>query len=132
MSVPVVTDSNRSFLVFLVPFGINTFSTEDSEGVRAGRVSRLCGDVRVGILVVLILLVGDGSSATCSVRLPLLARGVGAGVGGWTLLRCVVGGEGGGGGGGGGRGGVGGWCACWYASAGGVEEAQGEPLALDR
>ena len=66
--------------------------------MRAGRGPRLRGDVRVWTFAVFSLLVGEGSSAIGSARFPLLARGVGARVGGWMLLRCMVGVEGVGGG----------------------------------
>ena len=87
----------RSFLGFI---GITVFLTEDSDDVRAGRGPRLRGDVHVWMFAIFSLLVGEGSSAIGPVRLPLPARGVGARVGGWMLLRCVVGVEGVGGGGG--------------------------------
>src|ERR1700677_3695053 len=37
-SEPVVTDSDRSFLSFLGPLGTTMLSTEDSDGVLAGRL----------------------------------------------------------------------------------------------
>src|SRR5882762_3155814 len=88
-SDPVVTDSDRSFLVFLEFFGMTAFSTEDSDDVRAERVPMLRGDDCVGIFVVFCLFDGEGSSTVGSTRLPLFAVGVGAGVGGKILLRCI-------------------------------------------
>jgi len=99
-SDPIVTDSDRSFLALFEFFGITAFSTEDSDDIRDGCVPRLRGDKRVGVFVVFCFFVGEGSSTKGSAHFPLLARGVGAGVGGEMLLRCVVGVEGGGGGGG--------------------------------
>jgi hypothetical protein len=87
MLVPVVMDNDRSFFIFLGPFRMVAFSTKDSDDMHAVHVPWLRGDVRVWALVVLSLFVGDGPSAAGSARLPLLARGVGAGVGGWMLLR---------------------------------------------
>jgi hypothetical protein len=80
-SDPVVMDSERSFLIFFEFLGRTVFSTEDPDNVRAGCVPMLRGDVRLGGLIVFCLLVGEGSSITSSVRLLLVDRGVGAGVG---------------------------------------------------
>ena len=73
---------NDRFFIFLGFIGIIVFLTEDSDDVCAGRGPRLRGDVRVWTFAVFSLLVDEGSSAMGSARLPLPARGVGAGVGG--------------------------------------------------
>ena len=87
--------------------------------MRAGRGPRLRGDVCVWTFAIFGLLVGEGSSAIGPARWPLPARGVGAGVGGWMLLRCVVGVEGVGGGGGGMLG---------FVRPGGSKRSRGSPL----